>query len=59
VRLCEYTTKPPNATSQTSGSKRDLKEPTIYAAMLASFKHAVIVDNISPAARNPSKTWMS
>jgi Tfp pilus assembly protein PilX len=45
VRMCEYTDKGLFACDAPNSSK-DLKEPTIYAAMLA-VKHGVIVDNFS------------
>jgi Tfp pilus assembly protein PilX len=45
VRMCEYTDKGVFACDAPNSSK-DMKEPTIYAAMLA-VKHGVIVDNFS------------
>jgi Tfp pilus assembly protein PilX len=50
VRMCEYTDEPAECNAPNNEAK-DLKEPTIYAAMLA-VKHAVIVDNFTCGAAN-------
>jgi hypothetical protein len=50
VRLCEYTDEPAECNAPNNEAK-DLKEPIIYAAMLA-VKHAVIVDNFTCGAAN-------
>jgi Tfp pilus assembly protein PilX len=46
VHMCEYTDKGVFACDAPNYESKDLKEPTIYAAMLA-VKHGVIVDNFS------------
>ncbi len=50
VRECEYTDEAAECDAPNNEAK-DLKEPTIYAAMLA-VKHAVIVDNFTCGAAN-------
>jgi Tfp pilus assembly protein PilE len=50
VRLCEYTDEAAECDAPNNEVK-DLKEPTIYAAMLA-VKHAVIVDNFICGSAN-------